>query len=254
LKFEFPKIYTEFAKYYERLESQYRNYPQEAKWLNSILDERKAETVIDISCGTGSHVLGLVSEGSMRKVVATDASAQMVRIAETKLPKEKVLLAQADFLSLPFKRYTFDAAICMYWSIAGLNEHLVKDLFSETNSILKKGGTFIFDTENKEGIKENLLNIPYIDAFFPDEKEFVIRANFSTKVAPDLVDWHAYYLIETDGVSQLVNDRMNLRFYGREQLEALLEQTGFSVLEVLSGPYKNYEEHSPSLYFVAEKR
>ena len=82
----------------------------------------------------------------------------------------------------------------------------------------------------------------------------MIRANFSTKVAPDLVDWHAYYLIETDGVSQLVNDRMNLRFYGRKQLEALLEQTGFSVLEVLSGPFKNYEEHSPSLYFVAEKR
>ena len=52
------------------------------------------------------------------------------------------------------------------------------------------------------------------------KRSVVIRANFSTKVAPDLVDWHAYYLIETDGVSQLVNDRMNLRFYGRKQLEA----------------------------------
>ena len=104
-----------------------RDYPQEAKWLNAILDQRKAEIVIDISCGTGSHVLGLVSEGSTRKFVATDASAQMIRIAKTKLPKEKVLLAQADFLSLPFKRHSFDAAICMYWSIAGLDEHLVKE-------------------------------------------------------------------------------------------------------------------------------
>ncbi len=233
--------------------ARYRDYSLEAKWLDGIFEEWKAETVIDVSCGTGSHVLGLVSEGSTRKFVATDASAQMVKLAEAKLPSERVSITQADFLSLPFRKNSFDAAICMYWSIAGLNEDLVRNLFLETNSILKKGGAFIFDTENAEGIKENLLNVPYIDAFFPDGKGAVIRANFSTKIATDLVDWHAYYLIETDGVSELVNDRMYLRFYGRRQLEVLLEQTGFRVLEVLSGPSKNYEENSPSLYFIAEK-
>ena len=63
----------------------------------------------------------------------------------------------------------------MYWSIAGLDENLVRNLFSETNSILKKGGAFIFDTENAEGIKENLLNVPFIDAYFPDGKDAVIE-------------------------------------------------------------------------------
>lgn len=252
MKFKFPKLYTELAKYYDRLESQYRDYPLEAKWLNEILENRNAKSVIDISCGTGSHLLGLVSEGLRKQFVATDVSREMIGLAGKKLSSE-VSLARADFLSQPFKRESFDAAICMYWSIAGLDEALVGKLFSETNRILKTGGVFIFDTENADGIKEELLNVPFIDSYFPDGKDAVIRANFSSKVAPDLVDWHAYYLLESYGVSELVNDRMNLRFYGRAQLEKLLEKTGFKTIEVLSGPEKKFEPDSPSLYFVCEK-
>lgn len=254
MKFEFPKLYTEFAKYYDRLESQYRDYPAEAGWLTGILKECDAKKVIDVSCGTGSHVSGLVSEGSTRQFVAADASKEMIIVARAKLNGKDVSILQSDFLSIPFRKNSFDAAICMYWSIAGLEENLVRNLFRETNAILKNKGLFIFDTENVDGIKEDLLNVPFIDAFFPDKEDSVIRANFSTKVAIDLVDWHAYYLVETDGVSQLSNDRMSLRFYGRKQLEILLEETGFRVLEVLSGPSKQYEENSPSLYFVAEKK
>jgi ubiquinone/menaquinone biosynthesis C-methylase UbiE len=252
MKFEFPKLYTDLAKYYDRLESQYRDYQLEARWLNEILEERSVKRVIDLSCGTGSHVLGLASEGSGRQFVAADASREMIKLAGQKL-KQKASLVRADFLSLPFNEESFDAAICMYWSIAGLDENLVRKLFSETCRILAEKGVFIFDTENADGIKEELLNAPFIDAFFPDGEDAVIRANFSTKIAPDLVDWRAYYLIESAGVSELINDRMNLRFYGRKQLESILEETGFRVLEVLSGPSKDYEAGSPSLYFVAEK-
>ncbi len=112
------------------------------------------------------------------------------------------------------------------------------------------------DTENADGIKESLLNAPFIDGFFtdPDENQIVIRANFSTKIKPDLVDWRAYYLLESSGVSKLETDRMNLRFYSRVTIESLLKETGFNTLKVLSGPDSEYRKDSPSLYFVAEKR
>ena len=253
MKLEFPKLYTDLAKYYDRLESQYRDYQSETEWLKKIIDQHGIRRIIDISCGTGNHLSGLVSGGSIREFTAADASIQMIKLAKEKLRGQNGYFTQADFLSLPFNHESFDAAICMYWSIAGLNEQLVKDLFHEAARILKKNGVFVFDTENAEGIKEDLLDTPYIDSYFPDYDGVVVRANFSAMVEPALVDWHAYYLIEHSGVSELVNDRMNLRFYGRRQLEDLLEETGFRVLEVLSGPSKKYEKKSPSLYFITEK-
>jgi SAM-dependent methyltransferase len=263
--FEFPKLYTEFAKYYDRLESQYRDHAKEANWLLQIFEENRCKRIVDMSCGTGSHLAQLMKKEeniSDRTYTGMDASKEMVFLAVEKLGlknAEKILLSQADFLHPPFREKSFDAAICMYWSLAGLNETLVKDLFVSVNSVLRKGGLFVFDTENAGGIKENLLNSPFIDAFFPvDQKDaesdaVLIRANFSRKIEADLVDWHAYYLQERHGVSELQTDRMKLRFYSREQLENLLSLTGFRIVDVYSGPFMPYLKGSPSLYFQAKK-
>ncbi len=253
-KFEFPKLYTEFAKYYDRLESQYRDYPRESEWLIALLKGHNCKEVIDVSCGTGSHLALLQKEDF--NLYGIDASKQMIRLAKRKMAFGKeVSMILADFLHVPFRQEEFDASLCMYWSLAGLNQNLVKSLFSEVGFILKPGGVFVFDTENSEGIKESLLNSPFIDAFFddPEENLAVIRANLSTKTERDLVDWRAYYLLEQSGVSELRTDRMNLRFYSKSQLELLLKETGFKILRVSSIPDGEYKENSPTLYFLAEK-
>ena len=265
-KFEFPKLYTEFAQYYDELEKNNRDYQREARWLASIFEEKRPKRILDLSCGTGSHISLLKSElkGTKAELYAMDASDQMIKLAKRKMKKsseqsQMCSFARADFLSAPFQPGSFDALICMYWSIAGLNESLVSMLFAEAYSILSSGGTFTFDTENSEGIKENLLDAPFIDAYFKSEegKGFnIFRVNRSVKTAKDLVDWRAYYVIESDDEPRSASvylDRMNLRFYSRKQIESLLGQAGFSTREVLSGPFDEYREASPSLYFVAEK-
>lgn len=251
-RLEFPKLYTKFAKYYDRLENQYRDYPKESSWMEGLLKGRGCRDVIDLSCGTGSH-LALLQKIPDMNLLGMDASCEMVSLAKKKLADVPLLLS--DFLHSPFRSGSFDAAICMYWSIAGLNHVLVRSLFEQAFSLLRRGGILVFDTENAEGIKEYLLNAPFIDSFFsdPEENLMVIRANFSTRVKEDLVDWHAYYLLESDGVSELETDRMYLRFYSRKMLESLLRETGFASIRVSSGPGNGYVENSPSLYFVAEK-
>ena len=129
--------------------------------------------------------------------------------------------------------------------IVATNEVREAEYLADKITIFASGRDLV--TDSISNLKDTVRGGDIVDL------EFVMRANFSTKVAKDLVDWKAYYLIETGGVSKLLNDRMSLRFYGKKQLENLLEETGFSVLEVLSGPSKQYEESSPSLYFVAEK-
>ena len=77
----------------------------------------------------------------------------------------------------------------MYWSLAGLDEETVLRLFEEVRTILTRKGIFIFDVENSEGIKENLIDSPFIDSFFLEEdgKTAVIRANYSRKTLP--ISW-----------------------------------------------------------------
>lgn len=252
-----PKLYSEFAKYYDRLESQYRDYWKEAKWIETLLESSHSKRLIDVSCGTGSHLERLLKLRIERQYVGMDSSSQMVRITCAKLdnlaPSREILLA--DFLKAPFQSGSFDSAICMYWSLAGLNPSQTKELFREIGRILQPSGLFIFDVENAEGIKENLLNSPFIDAFFSDDEtgSNIIRANLSKKIEADLVDWQAYYLLEREGVSELINDEIRLRFYSKSDLESILGDTGFKVQQVLSSPGGAYQAGSPSLYFVAQK-
>ena len=249
----FPKLYTKFAKYYDQMENQYRDYDKESIWLDSLLDQGKSIRIIDVSCGTGRHLQGITGKQTKREYFAIDASKEMVSIAHSRL-KERVGIALGDFLSVPFQSDSFDAALCMYWSLAGLNHVQAKKLFREVHRVLEPNGLFVFDVENAEGIKENLLDEPFIDAFFTDESgSKVIRANHSKKIEKDVVDWHSYYIIETSGVSELFNDDMKLRFYSRFTLENFLAEAGFKVESVSSSISGSYDRNSPSLYFIARK-
>lgn len=254
-----PRLYTNLAVYYDRLESQYRDYAAESKWLFSLISSAKASRVLDVSCGTARHVAALsaMEELSAVEILAMDSSPDMIDIAKTKFPRSQdpPVLLVSDFLRCPFARDTFDIAFCMYWSLAGLDEAAVEKLFREVSRILRKGGLFVFDVENAEGIKENLVGKPFIDAFFFDEVKncLVMRVNISEKIENDAVDWKAFYIFSWDTLSQLVADRMTLRFYTRATLERMLAKTGFAGVTVSSTPFGKYVEHSPTLYVVARK-
>ena len=255
MTYKVPKLYTTFAKYYDRLESQYRDYEKDSRWISETLASNQVRNVLDVSCGTGSHVSKLSALNPGLEIFAMDSSSEMLGIAGSKVHNQEFPVLRADFLNFPFINSSFDASICMYWSLAGLDEGLALKLFRGLASILCSGGLLLFDVENAEGIKENLIDAPFIDSFFQDEEgRSIIRANYSRKIEPDLVDWHAYYLVEEDGVSELTEDRMTLRFYSRSQLERLLSQAGFETISVSSGPFQEYRTNSPSLYFIARKR
>ncbi len=254
-----PRLYTDFARYYDKLESQYRDYEKEANFLDDLFSDFHTNLVADISCGTASHLNELLKlDRENRRYVALDSSEQMISIAYKKLQDRAQVqgLLRGDFLALPFQNKIFDGAICMYWSLAGLELSQSRQLFAEAARILKPGGLFVFDVENVEGIKENLLDTPFIDSFFTDEETGanVIRVNYSRKLSSDLVDWRSYYLTVSDEGCELSNDRMRLRFYARSVLEKLLKDTGFEITKVYSSTEGNYEPNSPTLYFVAIKQ
>lgn len=251
----FPRLYTDFAKYYDRLEAQYRDYEEETAWIGSVLRSKASARLIDLSCGTGRHVAGLrQSESRKPELIAMDASPEMVKIARERIGETGIITG--DFLKIPFRSESFDSAICMYWSLAGLEHAQAKQLFREVSRILEPGGIFIFDVENAEGVKMNLIDDPFIDAFIADSDtgSRVVRVNLSKKIEEDVVDWRAFYLIEKEGIYELQNDRMKLRFYSKSTLESLLRDAGFDSISVTSSPGGTYVEKSPTLYLLARKK
>jgi ubiquinone/menaquinone biosynthesis C-methylase UbiE len=247
-----PRLYGSLAKYYDRLESQYRDYAKESEWLHSLILQEGSKRVLDLSCGTGTHASRLVKNLTDADVVAMDSSAEMATVAKNTRAGS---VLQADFLHSPFPPATFDFAICMYWSLASLQDGDVALLFKEVNRLLKEGGIFVFDVENAEGIKEDLIGKPFVDAFFFDEKDGcqVSRLNYSRKTSPSEVEWKAYYILDWGTLSRLIVDKMTLRFYSKSTLESFLRRAGFSIELIASYPFGKYEAHSPSLYFVARK-
>jgi len=77
-----------------------------------LLDPRQGDLVLDIGTGTGDLSLELASR--TRTVVAADFSLPMLTVGLAKVrsqrKSEKVLLAAADALSLPFADNSFDGA------------------------------------------------------------------------------------------------------------------------------------------------
>ena len=53
------KLYTELAEYYYEIEKSGRKFQEEVLFLDEIYKKHKVQSVLDIGCGTGEHVLGL---------------------------------------------------------------------------------------------------------------------------------------------------------------------------------------------------
>ncbi len=86
-------------------------------WEMSVLLEclRSANTLLDVGCGTGRHIVPLAENGL--KVLAIDISREYVMAAKEKL-RSRGLLADVDLLvadaqHVPLDKVPFDAAICM---------------------------------------------------------------------------------------------------------------------------------------------
>ncbi|MGH2639608.1 MAG: hypothetical protein ACRDF4_10075, partial [Rhabdochlamydiaceae bacterium] len=83
---KFPRLYTDYPRYWDLLESQYRDYAREAKWLNEVLDENSTNEVVDFSCGTGSSLSLLIApKGARRNFFAADVGSQTIGLARDRV-------------------------------------------------------------------------------------------------------------------------------------------------------------------------
>jgi ubiquinone/menaquinone biosynthesis C-methylase UbiE len=79
-------------------------------WLPPIFANA---TVLEMACGTGYWTQFIAR--SAARIVAIDAAPEMLRIAEARVPHDKVAFRVADAYSLPLDLGRFSAAFAGFW-------------------------------------------------------------------------------------------------------------------------------------------
>ena len=140
------KIALDFdSKYGDRIDFIERN----AAWMKAIHKySSSAHLALDVGCGSG--VFSFLLAEKNRRVLAIDASWEMLRLSKKKQQSGQVDFVQCDFYSLNnMLKQKVDLIICS--SVLEYLENIDRS-FETLSRLLCQGGTLIFSVPNKASI------------------------------------------------------------------------------------------------------
>ena len=246
--------YGEIAKYYDMIYGADIDYAEEARGLHHLFRDNRASRVLDLACGTGSHLVRLAEYGYT--CAGVDISAGMLEKAREK--------AAARGLSVDFKRgdmrhlqpgETFDAVFSLY--AVGLNSGLSEtgETLRNVCSFLEKDGLFVFNVMNghsplwDESRPDNLT----FDA--GEEKDVKVLWMYKTVYERDFQRMDATYVIVDGGRSSMVVHHHEIRNFTVESVETLLQESGLRLESVYGSltDLQTFNGHEPAMTVLARK-
>ena len=133
-----PLEYSKLHKYYDALSA--GDADAKNQLLERMLRQHKVETVLDLTCGTGSQVFWLAKHGY--KVVGSDISPALLDIARSKAQREKVAVRFIEGDMRTIKIGVFDAVITIFNSIGHLTKSDCEKTMRNIHKNLKDGGLY----------------------------------------------------------------------------------------------------------------
>jgi SAM-dependent methyltransferase len=110
-------MFNASAEYYDVIYGSFKDYAAEVAQVTDLLRclNPDCHTVLDLGCGTGEHARLLAAAGF--DVDGLDIEPAFVRIAATKHPRGRFVVADMSDFHLP---YRYDALLCLFSSIGYL--------------------------------------------------------------------------------------------------------------------------------------
>lgn len=241
--------YTSLAKYYDRLMTGKKYEAWELLISRTVREMDIHGLALDLACGTG-RITGILQKLGL-EVQGLDLSDSMLAEARKKYPNTR--FHQADLRSFEIAELLgkADLATCFYDSLNYLlTEDDLVQTFTRTSVHLKSGGLFLFDMNTREHIKTSQKNKPRT---YEDND---LRAVFRSGGEGDIWQLDIDLYIKKDDKSFTKSTERHLeRGYNTEDVEPLLDRTGFEVVWVKT-ENKTYEdgvERPSRQYFLARK-
>lgn len=223
-----PYDYSKLSKYYEVLEP---DLTQDVMpFLNKTLRKHGAKSVIDLTCGTGRQLFWLAKHGY--KIVGSDISPGMLKIAEESVKKRKlkIRLQIGDMRNI--RLGTFDAAITIFNAIGHLTKPDFEHAIRNISRNLKRDGLYIFDIFNLEYMKKNFRTYRYVDTATEVNGITFVRFNHNTFDKRNGIMYiNQETLIQTGHQKpQTFKESWTMQIYSAEELQKMLKRNGFEVL------------------------
>jgi SAM-dependent methyltransferase len=198
----------------------------------ALLDELGARTVLDIGCGTGTFALRLASRGL--QVTAVEQAAGMLEMAQAKPGADKVRWLQGPASSLPAMQV--DVAV-MTGNVAQaiVDPHDWAATLRSTRDALRPNGHLLLETRDPAHRQWEQWNraesrrttaLPGVGA--------VESWCDVIDVREPLVTLRETFVFASDGA--VLTSESTLRFRGRGEMEAQLEEHGYGVTDVRDTP------------------
>ncbi len=221
-----------FARFYDSLTVDV-DYRAKAAFLKKLAEHHGGgfRLVLDLACGTGSLAVELARLGA--EVIAVDGSQEMLAQAMQKSagldPPVLYLCQEMTGLDL---YGTVDTTLCTLDSLDHLpGKEAIRETFRRVRLFTEPGGLFLFDMNTPEKHRDRLAG----SAFVRETEEVCCVWQNSW----DPRDGDSGVLIDLDFFVREKGDRYRRSSesfrevaYPREEIAALLEETGFELLEV----------------------
>ncbi|MHC1756517.1 MAG: methyltransferase domain-containing protein [Methanosarcina sp.] len=197
---------------------------KEADLVVSILGLDPEDTVLDLCCGQGRHVLELARRG-FSNVEGYDRSQYLIRKARTRAQKEnlQVRFREGDARKLPYPSDTFSVVIILGNSFGYFDSTLQdRKVLEEVFRVLKPGGRVFIDAVDGDHMKKNFQPRSWE---WLDRKYFVCRERALSSDGERLICREVISRIDRG----IIADQFYAeRLYNRESLFELLTVSGFS--------------------------
>lgn len=197
---------------------------KETDLVVSILGLDPEDSVLDLCCGQGRHVLELARRG-FSNVEGYDRSQYLIRKARTRAQKDnlQVRFREGDARKLPYPSDTFSVVTILGNSFGYFDSTLQdRKVLEEVFRVLKPGGRVYIDASDGDYLKKNFQPRSWE---WLDRKYFVCRERALSSDGERLICREVICRIDRG----IIADQFYAeRLYNRESLFDLLTASGFS--------------------------
>ena len=221
--------YDKDAKLYDQFNKENSKIINEA--IEVILKNYNVQTVLDVTCGTGSQVFYLTKHGY--DVIGSDINAKMLQIAKDKVQQENldVKFIQADMRTVNVGQ--FDAVISIFNAVGHLTKADFEIAMQNIYNNLKSNGLYIFDIFNLDYLLHK-NNITKLTIDWPITKGDITAREIQYSTIDTNGTLASYTIIheqQNDAEPTISKSFQTLQVYSAQQLADILTRTGFKVIE-----------------------
>jgi ubiquinone/menaquinone biosynthesis C-methylase UbiE len=215
--------YKDLAKYYD-IVTKSKDYSREARILKGIISRYKisrGKRLLDVGCGTGRHLMYLVSDFDC---TGLDLHEEMLKVARKNVPRATLVRANMTDFRL---RSRFDVILCMFSAIGLVRTYanLEKTIKNFSNH-LKNGGITIIENDSFSFLRSPVQYMNLLTAETSDIK--IARVEYYRRKGNVLIEREDYMVAQRGRGIRHFADLQYVGMFELKRTMRIMEQAGLT--------------------------